>query len=420
MLRDSIRSADLSPSEGGLVRPNGLKPALPKLDFRTLLVLSIPGILTWFVLHGSLLAVLPDAYHGADSNSCFDFARKLLTEGDLELAEKRRWLYPLLLAVFGVLPASVLTWSAFFQHGLVLLTTPVAAAVGYHLSYQRSLAAMLLGVLWASGPRLILYCHEVVADSLIPVVFLVAVAAVIFHLRGYRGGWITYAFLFAAIGALLKPHGRPIWLGIVLAIGLTAGPLEFGLLVFQKLRYVLSQIDSIEKLDGPQFAARQKERIMSRIEKVPEEVQLLFELSADDALTRINTQAGSHYSFATFVSSYLDHLRLARSHEEGSGRISFSPSLFGWLILGGLIVSAFGSFRSLTIIFLLPSVLYLVVVYAIGDAQSRYLLPIDWVVATLVVILFDRIIFGIRSLIQLFPSLSPRRVPSVRPKVINS
>jgi hypothetical protein len=195
----------------------------PKLDFRTLLVLSIPGILTWFVLHGSLLAVLPDAYYGPDSNSCFDFARKLLTEGDLELAEKRRWLYPLLLAVFGVLPGSVLTWSAFFQHGLVLLTTPLAAAVGYHLSYRRSLAAMLLGVLWASGPRLVLYCHEVVADSLIPVVFLVAVAAVIFHLRGYRGGWITYAFLFAAIGALLKPHGRPIWLGIVLAIGLTAG-----------------------------------------------------------------------------------------------------------------------------------------------------------------------------------------------------
>jgi hypothetical protein len=159
---------------------------------------------------------------------------------------------------------------------------------------------------------------------------------------------------------------------------------------------------------------------MSRIEKVPEEVPLLFELSADDALTRINTQAGSHYPFATFVSSCLDHLRLAQFHDEGSGRIDFSLSLFGWLTLGGLIASAFGSFRSLTIIFLLPSVLYLVVVYAIGDAQSRYLLPIDWVAATLVVILFDRIIFGIRSLIQLLPSLSPRRVPSVRPKVINS
>ena len=52
--------------------------------------------------------------------------------------------------------------------------------------------------------------------------------------------------------------------------------------------------------------------------------------------------------------------------------------LLGWLWLGGILATFFKPWRGLLWFVVLPTALYLLSVFSVGDAVSRYLLPAEW------------------------------------------
>src|SRR5215217_3706319 len=89
---------------------------------RDALLWAMPAIVFGAVLRLLLLSYSPYAYWGSDSKSYFSFAHKLIEEHYISLDEKRRFLYPMLMAVIAMLPGATLKWIAFLQHGLGLAT----------------------------------------------------------------------------------------------------------------------------------------------------------------------------------------------------------------------------------------------------------------------------------------------------------
>ena len=59
---------------------------------------------------------------------------------------------------------------------------------------------------------------------------------------------------------------------------------------------------------------------------------------------------------------------------------SFSPRLLGVMALGGSVLGAtISKRRQQCIVLLLPLLLYLFGTFAVGDAVSRYLQPVEWI-----------------------------------------
>src|SRR4051794_38059236 len=97
---------------------------------RDALLWALPALVVGLVLRACLLSYMPLAYWGSDSRSYFDFTYKLYVEHYISLVEKRRFLYPIFVALVALLPGTPLRWLAWVQHGFGLLTLiPVAYVV---------------------------------------------------------------------------------------------------------------------------------------------------------------------------------------------------------------------------------------------------------------------------------------------------
>jgi len=87
------------------LRPIAIGSASP--TWRQSPPLCLPAFLIAIVLRASFLMIVPEAYFGTDSISYFEAADSLYNQGDLELAKRRRWLYPLFLVAMHPLPGSI-------------------------------------------------------------------------------------------------------------------------------------------------------------------------------------------------------------------------------------------------------------------------------------------------------------------------
>jgi hypothetical protein len=191
---------------------------------REVLWWSAPALLFGAVLRVLLLNYLPYAYWGSDSKSYYSFAHMLLTSGDLSLDEKRRYLYPLLMAPISVLPGAPLKWVAWLQHALGLMTVlPVAYIARKVFRFWRWWIVPIT-VLYAGLPIYLWYEHELLGEA----IFFAALAWAF-------GGWVAWVmqpdpararrlfwwfFVPLAVALLTKPSGRFFLPG--LAIGLVA------------------------------------------------------------------------------------------------------------------------------------------------------------------------------------------------------
>ena len=176
---------------------------------------AFPAIVVGAALRAVLMSYLPLAYWGSDSRSYFSFTEILLTEGELSLYDKRRYLYPIFLLPVTLLPGSPLAWLAWIQHALGLATlVPLAYLLRKTLVGWRVFIVPLT-VLYAGMPILIWYEHELLAET----IFFDAVVWMF-------AGWVAFAsqmrvdrarvmwwWFFAAFAVVIltKPAGRFFW-----------------------------------------------------------------------------------------------------------------------------------------------------------------------------------------------------------------
>src|SRR5687767_9887196 len=148
---------------------------------REVLLWSIPALAFGAALRILLMSYLPYGYWGSDSKSYYSFAHMLLSEGYVSLDEKRRYLYPLLMAPVSLLPGAPLKWIAWLQHGLGLITVlPLAYVVRKTLVFWRWWIVPVT-IAYAGLPMFLWYEHELLAEAL----FFSALAWSI-------GGWVAW------------------------------------------------------------------------------------------------------------------------------------------------------------------------------------------------------------------------------------
>jgi hypothetical protein len=189
---------------------------------RDVLIWCIPALLFGAVLRALLIHSSPYAFFGADSRSFMGFTNGVLTDFYFSINEKRRYLYPLFVFPFSLLPGGTLRWLAVVQAGLGLLSIlPIAYIVRRCFGTWRW-TIIPVTVLFAGMPVFLWFEHELIADSF----FFQSMNWVL-------GGWVAWTiqanpgrgralwwwfWVPFAILLLTKPAGKLLWPGV--AIGL--------------------------------------------------------------------------------------------------------------------------------------------------------------------------------------------------------
>jgi len=193
---------------------------------RDAIVWAAPAILIGAVLRLLLLSYVPYAYWGSDSRSYFSFVHQLLEHGDMDLDEKRRYLYPLFLLPISILPGEPLRWVAWVQHAIGLATLiPLAYIIRRTLVCWRWWIVPVT-VAWAGMPMVLWYEHELLGETLffgsmiLTIAGWVAWASEPQLARAQRLFWWFFAGL--ALFILTKPSGRFVLPGVCLGLVMLA------------------------------------------------------------------------------------------------------------------------------------------------------------------------------------------------------
>ncbi|MDR3404398.1 MAG: hypothetical protein P4L99_18000 [Chthoniobacter sp.] len=204
--------------------PSAAPASRPPFPWRRLVLLCLPALVLGAILRFSLLTALPEGYYGPDSNSYFDTASSLWLKHEWDLGPKRRWVYPILLIATPLLPGRNIVTIAVIQHTVGLLVTVLGIGwITLNLTRRPTIWVPFVTILGAIWPRMVWYEHEIVAESLLldSIIFAVAVAFPVQRLREPRR--LFWFLMAAAFIIAVKPHGRPIWLGLMICAVLLAG-----------------------------------------------------------------------------------------------------------------------------------------------------------------------------------------------------
>jgi hypothetical protein len=185
--------------------------------------LCLPALVLGAALRLSVLMALPEAYYGSDSNSYFQTTAELWNEHHFELRAKRRWIYPLALLPTPALPGRTLQWIAVAQHGLGLATVFGIGWIVFHLTQRPQIWVPLVTTLAALWPRMLWHEHEVIAETLLLFTVVLAVGLTLPAGSLRRRDRLFWFLLATTAIVAVKPHGRPIWLGLLFAAVLIAG-----------------------------------------------------------------------------------------------------------------------------------------------------------------------------------------------------
>jgi len=188
--------------------------------FSRCLRLCLPALVVGLVLRVIVLTAIPSTYFGPDSNSYFETPRKLWTENTFGVGEKRRWLYPILLAPLPALPVSTARSVVVIQHVIGLATVLGIGWIVGHLVSWKTLWVPVVTTLCAVWPRMLWQEQEMVAETCFLGAFVLTVALAFPYgcLRDRRR--LFWFLMSAALIVALKPHGRGIWVGCLVAAAL--------------------------------------------------------------------------------------------------------------------------------------------------------------------------------------------------------
>ena len=178
---------------------------------------------------------------------------------------------------------------------------------------------------------------------------------------------------------------RAFWLDAI-----TAQPLRFFSMTVKTIGIALSEDSLTSRFAPSKFWVDMDQSVSSRWRRYPRYFDRLFGLNFSTYKLRLEQRSNATYSFMPalqFVSRHFSWLGRGPARLEGpigSGGQgpfpSFSPRPLGVMALGGSVFGATVSKRrQQCIVLLLPLLLYLFGTFAVGDAVSRYLQPVEWI-----------------------------------------
>jgi hypothetical protein len=465
--------------------------------------LCVPALVVAFVVRLLFCLDTPEAYYGSDSNSYFDTADALWNHGKFAMGPKRRGVYPLVIALAPALPGNTARVVAVLQHALAMAALLGVGWVTGHLTRRRAFWVPVITCVAAILPQPLWYEHEIIADSFVVQFFILAVALAFptDRLRGRRLMWFLIA---AAAIVACKPHGRPLWAGLVASALLLAGnplrwgwkchavlaatvaiilgtgsakqgswllmssalplietengiwpeyrhslravvnearvdlanypwrqgqfkkrikdpqvwkespawhallaksrsdefskvakrfaleaivrhPFVFGGFILKKIGMVLWAEDVDTKFSPKRFWHEQHNRNAERWQRDPKEVELLYEMKQQDYLALEAERAQRRPLLSQRWLEQARHLHWVKGKRRSGEK--FHDLSLTWIGGLGLLGLAWclspANFRRTSPLWL-PCLLYVALIYTIGDAVRRYLLPIEWVLALLV------------------------------------
>jgi hypothetical protein len=347
---------------------------------RSCLWWCLPALIIGAALRISVMIALPEGYYGTDSNSYFGTTTSLWREGRLELKSKRRWIYPLLLLPTPALPGRTVTLIAIVQHTLGLATVFGIGWITMHLTQRPGLWVPLVTTLTALWPRMLWYEHEVIAESLLLATVVPAVVLA-YPAESLRRPGRLFWFLFATtVIVAVKPHGRPIWLGLMGAAVLIAGlPWHWDM--------VLSDDNAGDRLVPEEFWHEQEANNRSRWEEQPQEMELLYELDHEGYNALVAERQQRHAWYEPYLLKFTRAFAWMRT-VKGPPK-TLHPTWFGLLALLGFLSCFRPAFWRTTSPLWLSLGLYLGIIFSVGDTVSRYLVPVDWMGMVLVALGLD-------------------------------
>ncbi|WP_216903568.1 hypothetical protein [Synechococcus sp. CCY 9618] len=472
------------------------------VDLRTFLWLCAPALLVGFALRSHFLWVTPQGYFGADSGSYYEFAHQLFTKGEFDLSPKRRWLYPIFLALVTAIPAPCWYVLPLLQHLIGLATIVGIGWIARYLSLRPRFSVPLVTLICAVWPRMLWYEHEFIAETLLLAAFVFTVAVALtpgvftsrqglflltiatILLAGMKGAgrflWLgaiigfvihagdprrwawTWRSGLAGLTALLlaitvgkssqgywlllnsvlpmvresgEPHRRyrealrpvvlearaagnsypwvaqnfkkrfnskdssaihPIWAELnkdELRFSQVARSLSMDAIRDHPLKFLQFTVTTTgiamsgslvnHRFDPPEFWREQLLNTRNRWIKKPSYFSLPFRVDAGEFQRLARAGDLRNYRFTGFLHAVDKHFRWvepagpAGAHESGLASLRLRP--FGILMVLGVLISLRPSLLRRAALLLLPAGLYILGVFAVGDAVSRYLHPVEWV-----------------------------------------
>jgi hypothetical protein len=198
------------------------------VPLQQVLLLCVPALVIGLVLRASFMHTTPEIFYGADSNSYFEAAWRMWSQGDLVLNAKRRFLYPILLIFMPLLPNSTAVDVAVVQHLLGLVIIVGIGWVVAQMTRFPSVWVPLVTCAAAIRPRMLWFEHEMIAEVWLLAAF-VATVALALPCGALKNQQRLFWFLLAAASIVaFKPHGKPLWLGLMLvAVAMAGNPLKW-------------------------------------------------------------------------------------------------------------------------------------------------------------------------------------------------
>lgn len=216
-----------SDAPGRLAGASRIEPAA--FTWRQCFWLCLPALVIGAILRISLLVAIPEGYYGPDTNSYLHTATTFWEHHEIAITAKRRWIYPVLLAIVPALPGRTVAIVPVVHHLLGLATIFAIGFVTAHVVRRPRIWVPAVTILAAVWPRALWYEHEIISEPLLLAVFAGTVALA-FPLGALKNPRRLFWFLIGtALIVATKPAGKPLWIGLLLAAGLLAGnPLRWG------------------------------------------------------------------------------------------------------------------------------------------------------------------------------------------------
>ena len=179
---------------------------------------------------------------------------------------------------------------------------------------------------------------------------------------------------------------------VAMGLGLPAilsHPFQYTKLVGMKVLAAASARHHDQRLVPKTFWSDQEDSSEGRWDKRPEEMKLLYEM--DEAGYRALVEERSKRT--VWYEAYMPIVKQVNWVKAEEGEDGAKPTIevkwLGWLALLGLLGSMVPGRFARTSILWLPLLVYLPIVYAVGDRVSRYLHTVDWLVFVMIGIGLD-------------------------------